>query len=145
MTQYLDFALYGGSSSASSTRGIANNLAPDGFETATATDRGWFISPELTYGVRIPMQDYTLTPRARVRYVAGFFDAFSEQGSAQNLSIASRTVQYVEERLELALSRIDTRAGVGSIKTMVNIGGIALERIGDPAISGCCLDRISRS
>ena len=111
MTQYLDFALYGGSSSASSTRGIANNMAPDGFETATATDRGWFISPELTYGVRIPMQDYTLTPRARVRYAAGFFDAFSEQGSAQNLSIASRTVQDVEERLELALSRIDTRAG----------------------------------
>ena len=73
-------------------------MAPDGFETATATDRGWFISPELTYGVRIPMQDYTLTPRARVRYVAGFFDAFSEQGSAQNLSIASRTVQDVEER-----------------------------------------------
>jgi outer membrane autotransporter protein len=139
VTQYLDFALYGGSSSASSTRGIANNLAPDGFETATATDRGWFISPELTYGVRIPMQDYTLTPRARVRYVAGFFDAFSEQGSAQNLSIASRTVQDVEERLELALSRIDTRAGVGSIKTMVNIGGIALERIGDPAISGVLL------
>ena len=139
VTQYLDFALYGGSSSASSTRGIANNMAPDGFETATATDRGWFISPELTYGVRIPMQDYTLTPRARVRYVAGFFDAFSEQGSAQNLSIASRTVQDVEERLELALSRIDTRAGVGSIKTMVNIGGIALERIGDPAISGVLL------
>ena len=71
--------------------------------------------------------------------MAGFFDAFSEQGSAQNLSIASRTVQDVEERLELALSRIDTRAGAGSIKTTVNIGGIALERIGDPAISGVLL------
>jgi hypothetical protein len=89
--------------------------------------------------VRIPIQDFTLMPRARVRYVAGFFDGFSEQGSAQNLSISSRTVQDVEERLELVFSRVDARAGAGSIKTTVNVSGIGLERIGDPAISGVLL------
>jgi hypothetical protein len=40
--QYLDFSLYGGGINNNSTRGIANNTVPSGFETATASygDRG---------------------------------------------------------------------------------------------------------
>jgi uncharacterized protein with beta-barrel porin domain len=74
-TQYLDFSLYGGSISNSSTRGIANNTVASGFETATASYGGWFISPTLSYGYRIPFSnDILMTPRVSVRYVGGSLD-----------------------------------------------------------------------
>jgi len=75
VTQYLDFSLYGGGIAKNTTRGVANNTVPSGFETATASYAGWFISPELTYGYRIPLMTGILaTPRASVRYVGGALD-----------------------------------------------------------------------
>ena len=53
---------------------------PGGFENATASYGGWFISPEVTYGYRIPVKSVLVTPRLRVRYVGGELDGFSETG-----------------------------------------------------------------
>jgi hypothetical protein len=133
-TQYLDFALYGGGINNKSARGIANNTVPGGFENATASYGGWFISPEVTYGYRIPVKSVLVTPRLRVRYVGGELDGFSESGSMQNLTVGRRAINDLEERAEVELSTVHPLAG-GTMKALVNFGAIGLERLGNPTIN----------
>jgi len=135
-SQYVDFAVSTGHTSNDSARTIANNLAASGYETATASYNGWFVSPELAYGYRIPLaSNFLLTPIARLRYLSASFDGYSESGSAQNLIVSSRSVQDLEERLGVDLSRVDEVQLRGFLKTTIGLGMLGLERLGNTGVN----------
>jgi outer membrane autotransporter protein len=136
---YVDFALFGGGLSSSSTRQISNNNVASGLETATASYHGWFISPDVTYGYRVFMGDYVLTPKARVRYVGGSLDGYTEVGSAQGLTMGKRNLSDIEERLGVEFSSIRPVTIGGTLKSSVEVSGIGLQRLGDNTINAVLL------
>jgi hypothetical protein len=135
-TQFIDFMVTAGSTSNDSTRLVVHNLAPGGLETATASYKGWFVSPEIAYGVRIPIgTNVAVTPGARLRYAVGHSSGYSENGSAQNLVVGDRTFHNLEGRIEAAFSRFDEITAKGWLKTTVTLGGLAMQRLGGHTIS----------
>jgi outer membrane autotransporter protein len=133
---FLDFALHGGASTNGNTRLINNNTVSGGSEIATANFNSSYVSPELKYGVDLPVWiDTTLTPSARLRYVAGFFGGYTESGSTADLTVNSRTTQDIEERGELKLTHVTSFTPADQLFTSIYGGVLGLERVGDTTIN----------
>lgn len=133
---FVDFALLGGHSSNNLTRMMANNLAPNGLETATAKYDGWFISPEIAYGVKMPIaSDLTMTPTGRVRYLAANFGGYQESGSTTNLTVASRTSHNFEERGEVTLTKTSNPTPAQRMQISATAGLLAFQRAGDTTVN----------
>ena len=135
-TVFVDFALLGGGMSSQTTRNINNNLAPNGFETATGSFGGWFMSPELAVGKRYAIDAmWSVTPTARIRYLTAGLDGYTETGSTANLTVASRTLQNVEERGDLTLTRTQTFANADRFSASIYAGLLGQQRLGDSGIN----------
>ena len=132
--QFLEFAVSTGHTANTSTRTIADNLSPTGLDFATASYGGWYVSPELAYGVRLPLGAMLLVPIGRLRYLGASLDGYNETGSPTNLNVPRRDVSDFEQRFELDLLCInETRFGV--LKTTVKAGVLGLERLGDTTVN----------
>lgn len=133
---FMDFALLGGHSGNDLRRNMANNLVPGGIETATADYNGWFISPEFAYGVKMPVgTNLTLTPTARVRYLAAGFGGYQESGATTNLTVASRTSHNFEERGEVTLTHTSDPLPNQRMQISGTFGLLALQRVGDTTVN----------
>lgn len=133
---FVDFALLGGHSSNDLRRNMANNLVPGGMETAVASYNGWFISPEIAYGVKMPVgTNLTLTPTARVRYLAAGFGGYQEIGSTTNLTVASRTSHNFEERGEVTLTHTSDPNPAQRMQISGTLGLLAYQRAGDTTVN----------
>jgi hypothetical protein len=136
---FLDFSLHGGGGTNATSRTINNNTLPSGLEIATANYTSSYVTPDVKYGVNVPLwAQYTLTPSLRVRYVAGFFGGYTEIGTTAPLTVASRTIQDFEERGELKLTRA-TPIGPDLLLTSVHVGVLGLERAGDTTVNTALL------
>ena len=133
---FLDFSLLGGYNSNDVKRTIANNLVPGGYEYAAGKYNGWFISPEIAYGLKQSLgYNLTLTPSARVRYLAAGFGGYQEAGSSTNLTVASRTSHNFEERGELKLTHTTNATPTEQLQLSGTAGLIALQRVGDSNVN----------
>jgi hypothetical protein len=127
---FVDFALLGGHTGNRTTRNVNNNLLANGLEVATASFGGWFISPEIAAGYRYDfMPGWTLTPAARLRYLAASYDGFTESGSSANLSAGDRTLQNAEERADLTLTHT-MPLDLGRLQLGVTAGVLGQQRVG---------------
>ncbi len=133
---FLDFALLGGGSSNNVKRTMTNNLVAGGTEFANGSYSGWFVSPELAYGVRQDLtKDWTITPTARVRYLAANFGGYQESGSSNNLTVAGRTAQNFEERGELVFTRTTSEREGSLLQINATLGALAWQRLGDATVN----------
>jgi uncharacterized protein with beta-barrel porin domain len=134
LPSFLDFAVQAGGSNNRTSRTINNNTIAGGLEVATASYTSSYVSPELKYGVNLPLwSEVTLTPSVGLRYVAGFFGGYTETGTTAPLTVASRTINDFEERGELKLTRA-AHLGPDLLLTDVYVGALGLERAGDTTV-----------
>jgi hypothetical protein len=127
---FVDFALLGGHTANHTTRNINNNTLVNGLEVATASFGGWFISPEVATGYRYDfMPGWTLTPAARLRYLAASYDGFTESGSTANLTAADHSLQNAEERADFTLTHT-MLPDSGRLQLGVTAGVLGQQRTG---------------
>jgi hypothetical protein len=136
---FVDFALLGGHTDNHTTRNINNNLVANGLEVATAGFGGWFVSPEVAAGYRYAIgPNWTVTPAGHLRYLAASYDGFTETGSTANLTVGNRSVQNLEERIDLTLTR-NWLSDMGRLQLGLTGGGLGQQRTGGDNVNAILL------
>jgi hypothetical protein len=141
---FLYAGVQAGGSRNDTTRNINNNLAAGGIETAKGSYTGWYISPELTYGHRLALGQafggqYTLTPSLQLRYLYGSFGRYTETGSTANLTVNTQTVQTLEERAELKLTRAMVLNPYSALLIELTGGVLGVQRVGSNTVNAALL------
>jgi hypothetical protein len=147
---FFDFAVSVGHSRNDSERWINNNLVPNGIEIAKASYDGWFVSPEATFGWRLPLAGWAappapflsslaVVPSAKVRYLAAWYDDYTETGSTANLTVDARSLQAFEGRLQLALTNAVVLPWGTLLRADIRVGAIGFARVGDEDVSAVLL------
>jgi hypothetical protein len=137
---FVDFALLGGATGNHTTRNINNNQAANGFEIASASFGGWFISPEIATGHRYDVgSGWSVTPTARLRYLAAGFGGYTETGSTANLAVGGRILQNIEERGDLTLTHVTNFTNADRLSTSTYAGVLGQQRIGDGGVNAILL------
>jgi len=142
---FLYAAVQGGGSRNDVTRNnINNNLVANGLETAKGSYNGWYVSPELTLGHNVALgqvagAQHTLTPSIGVRYLYGSFGGYTETGSTANLTVNSQTVQTLEERAELKLTRATLLSPDFALLIDVTAGALGVQRVGSNTVNAALL------
>jgi T5SS/PEP-CTERM-associated repeat protein len=122
----LDAALTAGHIWATSERGINS-----GAEVAKGDFNGWFVAPEAALSLKYALdRNWSLTPSLKARYIATFYDGYTETGSSQNVSYDGHTTQALEERFDARLGyQTLTSAGLAS-RYWLSAGASATQRVG---------------
>lgn len=133
---FADVIVTGGETDNNSARRILNNLAPTGVEFARGSYDGWFINPELTLGVEMPLGgDAKLVPSASVGYAGLYLDGLKETGSQAAIALAARDVELIDGRLQVELrNKGETSAGLWQTALRAGIKG--RNSIGDDNLAG---------
>ena len=122
----LDAALTAGHIWATSERGINS-----GAEVAKGDFNGWFVAPEAALSLKYALdRNWSLTPSLKARYIATFYDGYTEAGSTQNVRYDGHTTQALEERFDARLGyQTLTSAGLAS-RYWLSAGASATQRVG---------------
>lgn len=133
---FADLIVTAGKTDNDSTRRILNNLDADGVEFAHGGYDGWFVNPELTLGVELPVGTSSiLVPSASIGYAGLFLDGLEETGSQASVSLEARDVELIDGRLQLELRTKGETSG-GPWQTAVRAGVKGRSNIGDDTLSG---------
>jgi hypothetical protein len=141
---YLQAVLQGGHSRNDTSRNINNNVLPSGLETATASYDGWYVSPEVTYGLHYGLGSlagayYTLTPSLQVRYLYASFDGYTESATTAPLTVGTRTLGDFEERGQLKLTGTQVFAPTAVIMANIYGGVLGVQRVGSNTVGAVLL------
>jgi hypothetical protein len=133
---FADVIVTGGKTDNDSTRRILNNMALNGVEFAHGGYDGWFVNPELTLGVELPLgTSSVLVPSASVGYAGLFLDSLEETGSQAAVSLEARDVELIDGRLQLEV-RTSGETSAGLWQTAIRAGVKGRSNIGDDSLSG---------
>ena len=102
---WAQLGLLGGALRQESSRLVNDNLAPNGLARAEARTRGWWLSPEARIGLRFNAGLMRFEPSITARYARQSIRRFTETGVRAPATLARRTVELVETRLELKAGR----------------------------------------
>lgn len=101
-TNFVRLFLTAGTSDYDSRRRVLNNLVASGFQLATASFDGDFISSEIAAGTAWTLGWLTIEPSARLRYARLSMDGYTETGSAAPFAVGDHDVSLWHGRGQVA-------------------------------------------
>jgi uncharacterized protein with beta-barrel porin domain len=120
---FVDFNLVGGYVADTNKRTITSNVVAGGAETASARISGYYVSPQVGVGYRVQYdQSGTITPAAKLRYLAAQYGAYTETGATAPIAGGGRFFQAIDARAEVELSRTRRSANGSSLRLYETAG-----------------------